>query len=218
MSKSPIKNLIFDFGGVIIDIHPMTYVEEMLKLGNTNVSEMHESFIREKVYRRFETGALSADEFRDLIRANLPNHATNAQIDHAWNLIIGEIPGHRMDFLVSLKAKYRTFLLSNTNPIHYDHYQEYTRKTFGMPSLDSLFEKAFFSFKLGLYKPDHDIFQFVLQDSGLDPAETVFIDDMEENVEAARQCGMQGIHLAEGMDVTEILIKTRSQGSGKKSV
>ena len=206
MKNPHIKNLIFDFGGVIIDIHPMTYVEELLKLGSKSVREMHETFVREQVYRKFETGVLSADQFRELVRAHIPNHASNARIDQAWNLIIGEIPPYRFDFLVSLKPEYRTFLLSNTNPIHFDYYQEYTRKTFGLPSLDSLFEKAYFSFKIGLYKPDHDIFHYVLNDSGLDPAETVFIDDVEENVEAARQCGMQGIHLSEGMDITEIVL------------
>ena len=201
-----IKNVVFDYGGVIMDIRPMAYVEEMIRLGCPDIRALHERFTQQQVYRRFETGQISAGEFRDLVRTGIPDHASDALVDHAWNLILGDIPRHRFDLLQALKPKYRTFLLSNTNPIHYDFYQDYARKNFGIPSLDSLFEKAFFSFQIGLYKPDHDIFHYILKDGGLDPSETVFIDDMAENVEAARQCGMQGIHLAEGMDVTSLAL------------
>jgi glucose-1-phosphatase len=198
------KNLIFDFGGVIIDIQPMAYVSELLNMGCNDLQGLHAAFIQEGVYRKFETGQLSASEFRDRIRHCLSDHASDEEIDHAWNLIIGEIPAHRIQWLQELKAKYRTFLLSNTNPIHYEHYQEYTLRTFGFP-LNSLFEKAYFSFQMDMYKPDHEIFEFVLNDSGLNPAETVFIDDMAENVEAARKCGMSGIVVKPGDDVTEIM-------------
>ena len=207
MTKLNIKNLIFDYGGVIMDIHPMAYAEEMIRLGCPDIARLHESFMQQQVYRKFETGIISVDEFRGLVRAGLPNHATDSQIDHAWNLILGEIPLHRIEFLRSLQPKYRIFLLSNTNPVHYEFYQDYARKTFGLPSLDSLFEKAYYSFKIGLYKPDHDIFHFVLKDCALDPAETAFIDDMAENVEAAKACGLQGIHIAGGSDVVEVITR-----------
>ena len=202
--ESRIKNIIFDYGGVIMDIDPMAYVGEMIRLGCRDVKGLHESFMDRQVYRKFESGHITAGEFRDLIRAGLPNHATDAQIDHAWNLILREVPPHRVEFIRSLRPGYRTFLLSNTNPIHYGFYQDYARNRFGLPSLDSLFDKAYFSFLIGRYKPDHDIFQYVIEDSGLDPAETVFIDDMAENVEAARACGLHGIHLAQGMDITKL--------------
>ncbi len=202
--KTEIKNLIFDYGGVIMDIRPMTYIEEVIRLGATNVQEMHDAFMRDQVFRRFETGKLSPAEFRDLVRGFLSNHASDADIDHAWNLILGEIPPHRIEFLRSVRTKYRIFLLSNTNPVHYDFYQEYARKTYGLPSLDSLFDKAYFSFQIGMYKPDHDIFHFVLKDSGLKPEETAFIDDMKENVEASVECGIQGIHLTPGTEITDL--------------
>lgn len=203
--KYPLKNLIFDFGGVIIEIDPMAYVGEIQELGCNDLQGMHESFLKDGVYRQFETGTLSAEAFRARIRKFLPDHAPDSRIDHAWNLIIGGIPEHRVRFLESLRSKYRTFLLSNTNPIHYGHYQDYVRKTFHFPSLDSLFEKAYYSFQIGRYKPDLEIFEFVLQDSGLNPSETLFIDDMEENIVAARQCGLQGLHVPEGADFMELM-------------
>jgi len=203
--KPAVKNIIFDFGGVIIPVDPMAYAGGLMKLGCTDVLSLHEFFLREQVYSRFEKGEMSPEEFRMKMRTGLNHHVTDEHLDQAWNLILGEIPPHRVTFLESLKPRYRTFLLSNTNKIHYDHYQEQFRKTFGYPSLDNLFEKAYYSFQLKLYKPDPAIFEYVINDSGLDPAATIFIDDFPSNVEAAKKCGLQAIHLADGMEVANIL-------------
>jgi glucose-1-phosphatase len=200
-----LKNIIFDFGGVILPVDPMAYAGGMIDLGCKNMLALHETFLKKEVYSRFEKGQLSPEEFRKWLRSGLDNHATDEQLDHAWNMILGEIPPHRVSFLENLKTKYRTFLLSNTNKIHYDRYQEQFRSTYGYDSLDNLFEKAYYSFHLNLYKPDPAIFEYVLKDNGLIPEETLFIDDYLVNVEAARKCGLQAIHLTENMEITEIL-------------
>jgi epoxide hydrolase-like predicted phosphatase len=202
--NNSIKNIIFDFGGVIIPVDPMAFAGGLIKLGCTDVLSLHEFFLQEQVYTRFEKGEMSPEEFRMMLRTVLNNHVTDWQLDQAWNLILGEIPLHRVTFLEKLKPNYRTFLLSNTNKIHYDHYQEQFRKSFGYPSLDSLFEKAYYSFQLKLYKPDPAIFEYVINDSGLNPAETIFIDDYATNVEAASKMGLQAIHLKDGMDVANM--------------
>jgi putative hydrolase of the HAD superfamily len=204
MRKS-IKNLIFDFGGVIIPVDPMAYASGLMDLGCPDVLSLHESFLKEEVYVRFEKGEMSTDEFRMMMRTGLSRPVTDEQLDRAWNLILGEIPPHRVSFLESLKSKYRTFLLSNTNKIHYDRYQSQFRETFGYPSLDSLFEKAYYSFQVRLYKPDPAIFEFVISDSGLNPEETLFIDDYEINIEAAKRLGLQTIHLTDGMEVADLI-------------
>ena len=201
----PVKNIIFDFGGVIIPVDPMAYAGAMIELGCTDIQALHELFTSQQVYVRFEKGEMSPEDFRLMLRKGLSNHVTDQKLDHAWNLILGEIPSHRVKFLELLKSKYRTFLLSNTNKIHYDHYQDQFSKTFGYASLDQLFEKAYYSFQLKLYKPDPAIFEFVLHDSGLKPEETLLIDDYPANVESARKCGMQAIHLADGMEVAEVI-------------
>ena len=202
-----IKNIIFDFGGVIIPVDPMAFAGGLMKLGCTDVLGLHEFFLKEEVYTRFEKGEMSPDEFRMMLRTGLTNHISDKQLDEAWNLIIGEIPVQRVAFLEKLRPKYRTFLLSNTNKIHYDFYQDQFRKKYGYPSLDSLFEKAYYSFQLKLYKPDPAIFEFVMNDSGLNPAETLFVDDFRTNIEAAKKLGMQTIHLENGMEVAEIFMK-----------
>jgi glucose-1-phosphatase len=202
--KTKVRNIIFDFGGVILPVDPMAFAAGLMELGCTDVLAVHERFMSEHVYSRFEKGEMSPGEFRMMLRRGLPNHATDEQLDQAWNLILGEIPPYRVRFLESLKPEYRTFLLSNTNKIHYDRYQEQFRETFGYSSLDNLFEKAYYSFHLGLYKPDPAIFKFVLNDSGLKPEETLFVDDYASNIEAAMKLGLQTIHLEEGMEVVDI--------------
>jgi len=198
-----IKNILFDFGGVIIPIEPMAFAREMTAMGCSDIAALHERFLREEVYTRFEKGQMSPEDFRLMLRTGLDNHATDQQLDRAWNLILGEIPSHRVRFLEGLKSKYRTFLLSNTNKIHYDHYQEQFCKAYGYSSLDDLFEKAYYSFKIGLYKPDPAIFEYVLKDSGLIPEETLFIDDYSTNIEAAKKLGFNLIHLSDGSEVGE---------------
>jgi putative hydrolase of the HAD superfamily len=200
-----IKNIIFDFGGVILPVDPMAFAAGLIELGCTDVLSLHDRFMEEHVYSRFEKGEMSPGEFRMMLRTGLSDHATDEQLDKAWNLILGEIPPHRIKFLESLKPRYRTFLLSNTNKIHYDRYQQQFRVTFGYPSLDDLFEKAYYSFHLRLYKPDPAIFEFVLNDSGLKSEETLFVDDYASNIEAAKKLGLQVIHLEEGMEVADIL-------------
>jgi putative hydrolase of the HAD superfamily len=198
-----IKNIIFDFGGVIIPIDPMAYAGGMIALGCSDIAGLHERFMEEKVYSRFETGQMSPAEFRLELRSGIDNHARDEDLDKAWNLIIGEIPPHRVKFLEELKPRYRTFLLSNTNKIHYDHYQLHVRNAFGYNLLDDLFERAYYSFQLGLYKPDPAIFEHVIKEHNLIPSETLFVDDFLVNIEAARALGLHVLHLLEGMEVAE---------------
>ena len=200
-----LKNIIFDFGGVIIPVDTMAYATGIQELGCNNLSGLYEHFLEEQVYSRFEKGEMSPAKFRSLIRAGLDRQVSDEQIDQAWNLMLGEIPAHRVAFLEKLKTKYRTFLLSNTNKIHYDHYQAQFIKKYDFPSLDNLFEKAYYSFRLGLYKPDPAIFEFVIRDSGLNVEETLFIDDARPNVEAAKRLGFQTIQLLDGMEVADLI-------------
>ena len=206
MVKS-IKNIIFDFGGVIIPIDPMAFAGGLINLGCNDVLGLHETLLKEDVYTRFEKGEMSPEGFRMMLRKGLSQSVSDEKLDQAWNLIIGEIPSHRVKFLEGLKAKYRTFLLSNTNKIHYVHYQQQFCSTYGYTSLDGLFEKAYYSFQLKLYKPDPAIFEFVLNDKGLNPEETLFIDDFQVNIEAAKKLGLQVIHLVDGMEVSGISLK-----------
>jgi putative hydrolase of the HAD superfamily len=199
-----IKNILFDFGGVIINIDPYSVIYELAKLGVDNGMELHLHLKEQKAYSRLEKSEISPAEFRDMVRGFTGKALSDEEIDHAWNSIIKDIPQHRIDLLERLKMNYRIFLLSNSNSIHYEYYNQYVRKNFNYESLDSIFDRAWYSFRMGLYKPDPKIFKAVLKEGGLIAGETLFIDDNEKNVVAAKKVGLKGYHLKEGEDVVEI--------------
>ena len=199
-----IRNILFDFGGVIIDIDPPSVIYELMKMGVTKGLELHQHLSGHDAYVRLEKNELSPDEFRGLIRSFTGLPLTDAQIDHAWNTIIKDIPEPRMELIKRLRKKYGVYLLSNTNAIHYDYYNLYIKKNFGFERLDDVFDRAWYSFQMGLFKPDPEIFRRVLAEGNLVAEETVFIDDNEDNVSAAEKVGLKGYHLKKGEDVVGI--------------
>lgn len=199
-----IRNILFDFGGVIIDIDPPAVIHELVRIGVKDGLALHKSLLERNAYFALEKNELKPPAFRDLIRELTGMPLTDSAIDGAWNSIIGGIPGHRMELLKRLRKEYRIFLLSNSNAIHYDYYNVYVKREYGLESLDSLFDRTWYSFRLGLFKPDPEIFRRVLSEGNLKAEETLFIDDNAANVTAAEQLGLKGFHLRQGMDVTEV--------------
>ena len=194
-----IRNIIFDFGGVICDLDIARTVEKFKEFGPVKPGEMvskEESDLRfAKLVEHFEKGDISSEEFRENIRNHYLTPPTDASIDETWNALLVGIPLERIHLLESIRHQYRILLLSNSNEIHYNHYlQDYRIKT-GFQDFDDLFEKAYFSFMIHLSKPGKEVFEFVLKDSGLDPSQTLFIDDTLKHVETARSLGINGYRL-----------------------
>ena len=196
----PIKNIIFDLGNVLLDVKPHMVRTFLAHTGDTDVDALHEHLFRTGAYIGLEVGTVSPAEFRNEVRKFSSNHLSDEAIDQAWNTMLGEIPSPRIDLLKKLKERYRLFLLSNTNEIHYDAYSAYVKSTFDT-RLEDFFEKAYYSHQMGLRKPDVQIYNKVLEDSRLDPVETLFIDDYLENVRAATKVGLMGFHLDDGKDI-----------------
>jgi len=190
-----IKNIIFDFGGVICNIDVKIAEKRFAELGLSAGDDKSSIAKVKKLFENIETGALGPQEFRDELKKYFLNPVTDAQIDDAWNALLLDIPENRIRLLEDLRKHYRIFLLSNTNEIHYRCYVESFRKQFGYENFDALFEKAYFSYRIGLRKPLLEIFSFVLQRSRLNPSETLFIDDTLMHVEGARNAGMYAYHL-----------------------
>jgi FMN phosphatase YigB (HAD superfamily) len=134
----------------------------------------------------------SADEFRAYIRQKTGNSTlTNEQINAAWNsILLGIEPGNH-ELLLNLKEKYRIFLLSNINSIHFDHIMNYLKSEFGFDGNDHIFEKTYYSHLTGKRKPEPEIFEQVLKENNLAPAETLFIDDSPQHLAAAQKLGIQ---------------------------
>lgn len=147
------------------------------------------------LFDRFDKGEISVVEFRDKIRAITGLPMTDKAIDRAWNAMLLDLPWHRMELLEGVKAKYRTFLLSNTNAIHFPAFLEYLQREFRIDSLSPWFEKQYLSHEIGMRKPDKEVYLHILEENGLNPADTLFVDDTRQHVEGAREAGLKAFWL-----------------------
>jgi glucose-1-phosphatase len=187
-----IKNIIFDYGNVIYNIDFSLAQQAWTALGIQNVESFFGHGQQNALFDAFDKGEITAAQFRDQIRLITGNDSlTDKQIDDAWNSMLLTVQPGTHDLLLQLKAKYRTFLLSNINAIHYDHIMGQLKREFDFEGNDHLFEKVYYSHFMGMRKPNSNIFEFVLQDSNLDPAETLFIDDSPQHLATASKLGIQ---------------------------
>lgn len=188
----PIKNIIFDYGNVIFHINFQQVADAWKALGINNADDFYGHRKQDDVFNALERGEIAPKAFRDRIRelTHKPE-LTDQQIDDAWNAIFVGIPDGNHELLLEIKKKYRTFLLSNINAIHYDYVHEYLWREYNMKDNNGLFEKTYYSHLVGKRKPDAEIFEQVLSENNLDPAETLFIDDSPQHLETAKKLGMQ---------------------------
>ena len=182
--------LIFDFGNVLIEIDPARSIEAFQTLGAKADLNLEADFFHD-----FETGAITATEFRRALRSQLRWASADSSIDRAWNELLLEIPPRTLHVLRSLRAQgYRLALLSNTNPIHID---EVRRRLgpFGYGEFARCFERIFYSYEMGLRKPDPAIYAAVDRELGIaNPAEVLFIDDNAANIASADAYGWRTLH------------------------
>lgn len=199
-----VKNIIFDFGGVIIDIDFNKSIEAYNKLGAKNFKKFYSQAQQTSLFDKLDTGEISLEQFLSELRNYLPPVVTNQQMIDAWNAILIGIPEQRIRMLERLKEKYRLFLLSNTNEIHYPEYTKELQEKYHYENLSELFEKVYLSFEVGLRKPDAEIYKMVLLENNLDPKETLFIDDSIQNLKPAEKLGIRTCFLAPPKDIVAI--------------
>ena len=187
-----IKNIIFDYGNVIFHIDFNKVAEAWKRLGITNAHEFYGHRQQDDVFNALERGQITPEAFRNRIRElTAKPELTDDQIDGAWNAIFVGIPKGNHELVAQVRDKYRTFLLSNINAIHLDFVHNYLKTEFQMDNNDHLFEKVYYSNLMGKRKPDAEIFEQVLQENNLNPAETLFIDDSPQHLETAKKLGLQ---------------------------
>ena len=191
MKSQPIKTIIFDFGGVILDIDPQITVKEFQKMGFKDVAKTKSKEFIEDIIRKFERGIYTPEVFRKRRRAFLELDVSDQQLDDAWTALIYDSPAERIEILEQVKKNYQMLLLSNSNEIHYDLYVRDLQLRFGYREFDELFDKSYFSFDMHLSKPDPEVYEFVVNQHDLNPSETLFIDDNEENIAAAAKLGLR---------------------------
>lgn len=188
--QGTIKNIIFDLGGVLLNIDYDAPVRKFKELGIPDFQKMYSQAQQSNLFDDFETGKISNEKFRDAIRDFAGIALSDAQIDQAWNSILLDMPVERIEFLRSLKKDFRLFMLSNTNAIHIRSFEADLIKVFGHNVFEEIFEKVHYSSELGMRKPHQETFEKVLGLHGLSPAETLFIDDSQQHVNGAKAVGI----------------------------
>ena len=205
MIDMQIKNIIFDLGNVIINIAPDLTIGKFKEFGVVNFDEMYTIMRQTDVFDRLDTGKIALSEFRQAIRDFAQLNLSDAQIDEAWCSMLLDFPVENVELLRKLRNRgYKLFLLSNTNEMHIDFYTKYMTQRFGCDLLSELFDTTFYSHEIGFRKPTRESYEYVLNSEGLNPAETMFIDDLEHNVIGARQTSMMAYHHIKGNELIDL--------------
>lgn len=196
-----IDAIIFDFGDVFINLDKQATMDGLKNLG---ISQWNEDL--DQLNLQYEVGGISEDDFL----GGIQKHTNNASIEaiaEAWNAILLDFPLYRLEFLQMLSQKYRLFLLSNTDAIHINTFEQKTGTSF-YSAFYQCFEKIYFSFEIGMRKPNPEVYNFVLDQNGLQAKHTLFIDDKKENTDAAKEIGLQVWNLQVGKeDVIDLFEK-----------
>jgi glucose-1-phosphatase len=189
--------VIFDLGGVILPLAYGATIAQLSDLLGRDAREIYQETAQGPLFDGFERGESDAATFRSRLRSEAKHSRElgDAELDDAFNAILGHIPDEHLELLQALRHKKRTFLLSNTNSIHADQFRkEYAqRHELAFGPLSSLFERDYYSHELGLRKPDPKSFSHIIDAHNLQPKRTVFIDDNEHNVRAAAELGLEAI-------------------------
>lgn len=195
-----VKTIIFDYGGVIIDLDFGRTRAAFAQMGIDDLPALMLQPRSNDAFYQFETGHIGAEPFLNRVLQMLPPSYTADgdsvyRIVNAWNAMLGEIPTERLNLLTALKQNYTTMLLSNTNALHIAAVDAYLRKAHNVDSINPYFDKVYYSFRMGMRKPNADIYQAVLDENNLTPDETLFIDDNAQNIATAKELGLHTYHL-----------------------
>lgn len=196
MDTNDIKNIIFDLGGVILNIDYNKTSQAFKDHGLSNFDQLYSQFQQNNLFDELETGKISEVTFTQALQREIPTTSIK-NITDAWNAMLLDLPERRVNLLNMVKDNYNIFLLSNTNMIHYKAYMEYIKSSYDL-NFNSIFKKAYYSHEIGYRKPTKDCFEYVLHQNDLIPQETLFIDDSIQHIEGALSVGIHTVHHTSG--------------------
>jgi glucose-1-phosphatase len=199
-----VKHIIFDLGGVILNIDYQRTQDAFKAIGLDEHSTFYSKDAQNELFDLLETGKIDTSAFITAVQSHLRKPVNPELIIDAWNAIILDFPLRRLQLLQQLQLHYDTFLLSNTNEIHEKAFNAELQRTCGYPNLGVFFNRVYLSHRVGLRKPNPEIFQLVLQENHLNPQATLFIDDSIQHIESAKKLGIQTIHLCDPMTIIDI--------------
>jgi FMN phosphatase YigB (HAD superfamily) len=190
------KNILFDLGGVILDIDIQATLKHFYDLGFPAELLQFPHSMSTDVFFRYQTGKLDTDQFRSAIRKSAGVDMSDQAFDEAWNAMLVRIPHERTVLLQRLSQRYSLYMLSNTSPLHVEVFEPMYLQTAGI-SMHEVFTKIYYSHEIGWHKPDHEAWEHVVRDAGIRPEETLFLDDDIHNIKASQELGFQAIHIHE---------------------
>ncbi|MBL1279907.1 MAG: HAD family phosphatase [Fluviicola sp.] len=204
MIDKSIDTIIFDYGGVLINLDYQATINAFGELGIDDFESLYSQAEQSNLFNDLETGQISPAYFINQLLELLPANITPNQVVHAWNSIIKDVPKESVELLLKLKRQgYRLFLLSNTNQLHIDVADSEWLKVSEFP-LVKFFDAVYYSHEVKMRKPNAEIFEFVCTENVLDPKKTLFIDDSIQHIEGAKKMGLQTVHLEKGMLLQEL--------------
>ena len=200
-----IKNIIFDLGGVIINLDIPKTISEFNKLSNQPFESIYNQLQQTPVFDLFDKGQITEKDFFVELKKALQNDVTDEELLFAWNAMLLDFPKHRLELLSKLKPNYRLFLLSNTNESHVLEFEKTLFASHGYQNLEPFFEKVYYSCRMNQRKPNAEIFESVLNENNLIAEETLFIDDSPQHVEGALTLGIKAMLLEKNNEVENLL-------------
>ena len=205
---TPVKNIIFDLGGVLINLNYQLTRRAFEDLGVQDFDAFYTQHKANPLFENLEVGAIEPEAFYEALREATGLTLSNDQLETAWNAMLLDFPIERLLWLDQIKNKYNIYLFSNTNAIHYKAFTSIYAQTAPLIGLNTdfnhFFKTAYYSHTLGQRKPELAAFEAVIQDAKLDPAQTLFIDDTISNIEGAQKAGLRTIFLSEGLNVQDV--------------
>lgn len=205
---TPVKNIIFDLGGVLINLNYQLTRKAFEDLGVEDFDAFYTQHKANPLFENLEVGAIEPVAFYEALREATGLTLSNDQLETAWNAMLLDFPIERLLWLDQIKNKYNIYLFSNTNAIHYKAFTSIYAQTAPLIGLNTdfnhFFKTAYYSHTLGQRKPELAAFEAVIQDAKLDPAQTLFIDDTISNIEGAQKAGLQTIFLSGGLNVQDV--------------
>lgn len=206
---SQIRNIIFDLGGVIINLDIPATIAAFNKLSDVPFEEIYTQAQQNELFDKFDKGLITDFDFFTQLRKELRYQGADEELLRAWNAMLLDVPARRLDLLVQLRLHYKTFLLSNTNETHVEAFERELYRQHGVKNFNDYFEGVYYSCRMGMRKPDEEIFHTLLKKHRLAPSETIFIDDTEQHVRGAGRCGIKSYLLPKNMEVGDLLKELR---------
>jgi HAD superfamily hydrolase (TIGR01509 family) len=203
-----VKHIIFDLGGVLLNIDYALTEKAFTDAGIVNFADMYTQLGQSDLFDQLETGKIGREQFVAAIRDLCPVPITEEKVIECWNAMLLDFPVRRLQLLQQLRLYYDLVLLSNTNEIHEEAFNKIIYSDRGIPNIGVFFDKVYFSHRVGMRKPNKDIFERILEECSFKPGETLFIDDSLQHIATAKELGIQTIYLEKGMTIEEHIFKS----------